>query len=78
MLRKLHTNPSKIFFGLPKQNLEENLYRICLGHQHGNQLFLPNHIVRYNQQKSTQFEKVLKLFSFSMKVLILNKTANLN
>ena len=78
MLTKLHTNPSKIFFGLPKQNLEENLYRICLGHQHGNQLFLPNHIVRYNQQKSTQFEKVLQLFSFSMKVLVLNKTANLN
>ena len=78
MLRKLHTNPSKIVLGLPKQNLEENLYKICLGHQHGHQLFLPNHIVRYNQQKSTQFEKVLKLFSFSMKVLILNKTANLN
>ena len=64
MLRKLHTNPSKIFLGLPKQNLEENLYRICLGHQHGNQLFLPNHIVRFNQQKSTQFEKVLNSVFF--------------
>ena len=64
MLRKLHTNPSKIFLGLPKQNLEENLYRICLGHQHGNQLFLPNHIVRFNQQKPTQFEKVLNSVFF--------------